>query len=58
MVDMDHSQQSDAADHSLDDFVDVEREMGSSREHIRSLGFLLGGFAIIVAIFALAYLLG
>ena len=58
MVDTKHSQQLDPASSPLDEFVDVESEMDSSREHIRSLGLLLSGFAIIAAIFAIGCLLG
>ena len=48
--------QSDVSD--LDALADVENDIGWSRDHFRSLAFLLVGFAIVVALISLGLLLG
>jgi len=58
MTDTNRSRQRELADQSLDDFEDADNDMVWNREHTRSLAFLLGGFAIIVAVIVLASLLG
>lgn len=58
MADTNNARQSELDERSLDEFFDVESDRPWSREHTRSLGFLLGGFAIIVAVFTLGCLLG